>query len=179
MQAAASGSSRREKVAYAVGSLVVAWISASLLVAAGPASATMAKVYPLFEPGLRTFDLEHDWGFFAPDPGTGHVVRYEVRDAHGETRAFGLTEELERWDPAYFRFTTLYTKASVVGAGYEDGALRMLCRRHADIDPTSIRIVVAHQKPVSAEEYLEGVDPMENLDVFPQDWRPCPTEEGE
>src|SRR5688572_32655797 len=103
----------RSRIAYAVGSAAVAWVAAAMIVGAAPGSSTMAKVYPLFQPFLQTFDMQHDWGFFAPDPGTGHVVRYEVRDAGGEVHAFALTEELDRWDPAYFRFTTLYTKASV------------------------------------------------------------------
>jgi Fe-S-cluster formation regulator IscX/YfhJ len=147
-----------------------------MLVAAAPGSATMAEVYPLFRPFLRAFDLEHDWGFFAPDPGTGHVVRYEVRDAAGDMHAFALTEELDRWDPAYFRRTTLYTKISSSDSDYAAGAVRWLCRRHADLDPRSIRFVVAHQQPVAPEEFLDGVDIMGDLDVRHRDWRACPAE---
>jgi hypothetical protein len=164
------------KVAYAVGSLAVAFLAVAMLVGAAPGSFTMAKVYPLFQPFLRTFDLAHDWGFFAPDPGTGHVVRYDVLDERGETHAFRLTEELDRWDPAYFRFTTLYTNASVEDGNYERPTIHYLCRRHAELSPREIRIVVAHQKAVSPEEFRDGVGTMDDLEVFPHDWHACAPE---
>lgn len=169
---------RRSTIAHLLGSLAVAWIAASMLVAAAPGSATMAKIYPFFRPFLDTFDLRHDWGFFAPDPGTGHVVRYEVRGADDATHAFALTEELHRFDPAYFRLTTLYTKASTQDSDYAAGAVRFLCRRHADLDPVEVRLVVAHQRAVTPDAFLDGVDPMADLDVRHRPWSPCPPEDA-
>jgi Fe-S-cluster formation regulator IscX/YfhJ len=165
---------RRDKLAYAAGSITVTWVVASMLVAAGPASWTMAKIYPAFKPFLELADLEHEWGFFAPDPGTGHVVRYDVRDADGNKHAFRLTEELRRWDPAYFRLTTLYTKFSYKESDYAEIAIGSLCRRHAALRPREARFVVAHQVEVSPEEFREGKGTMDELQIVRRPWIDCP-----
>ena len=145
-----------------------------MLVAAGPASWTMAKIYPVFKPFLRLVNLEHEWGFFAPDPGTGHFVRYEVRDADGKKHKFELTEALARWDPAYFRLTSMYTKYSYKDSDYAELAVATLCRRHADLRPRRARFVVAHQVEVSPDEFREGKGTLDEFRMSRRKWIDCP-----
>lgn len=163
----------RARIGYAFGSLFVAAFVIGLVIAAGPGSYTMGKVYPVVQPALGAVNIDNDWGFFAPDPGPGSVARYVVRDAEGRTHEFGMTEALPRWSLAYFRYTTLYMAVAQSPEYYLPGAVAYLCREHADLDPVSVTVILADQQDVSAQEFVEGKDPMADLEISKVGPRRC------
>lgn len=150
-------------LAYGAGSLTLSLWAMGMLVAAGPGSDTMAAIYPVFEGPLSFLDINNDWGFFAPNPNTGSVLRYEVSEPDGTEHTFALTEALQGWMPAYFRYTTLYTAIGESHDTYAEGAARLLCRRHADLQPVDITFVVWHQVEIGHEAYLAGHGIMDGL----------------
>ncbi len=169
----------RARISYALGSLFVVAFVLGLLIAAGPGSYTMGKVYPVVQPALGAVNIDNDWGFFAPDPGPGSVARYVVRDRDGRTHEFGMTEAMPRWSLAYFRYTTLYMAIAQSPEYYLPGAVAYLCRQHADLDPVSITVILADQQDVTAQEFLEGKDPMADLEISKVGPRRCDAPLGE
>ncbi len=162
------------RIARGVGSTAAAAWVALMLVAAGPGSDTMAKIYPRVEPVLHLFNVDNEWGFFAPNPDVGTVARYRVTDSAGQEHEHALHEALDRWDPMFLRYTTLYMAIVESADTYEAGAARYLCRRHADLEPRTIAIVVAEQAVVTPEDYLAGTGILDGVDIEVRPARRCP-----
>lgn len=151
----------------------------ALAIVAGPApgSYSMGKVYPWIQPYLRALHLENYWGFFAPDPHAGTVLRGLVEDADGELHVVKMTEALRRNDGAYLRMSSLY-----YGVGRSEGdrfaqsVARALCRRHAELDPQRVQLMVGSQLPISIDAWREGARPLglEHMAVEYQEPFPCP-----
>jgi hypothetical protein len=162
------------RIARGVGSIAAAGWVAVMLIGAGPGSDTMSKVYPVVEPLLDFLNIDNEWGFFAPNPDVGTVVRYRVVDGSGATHELELHESLDRLDPMFLRYTTLYIAIVENADDYEPGAVRYLCRRHADLEPRSIAIVVAEQAVVTPEEFVAGTGILDGLDIEIRPARRCP-----
>jgi hypothetical protein len=116
-------------------------------------------VRPLFESYLRLGYLGHRWNFFAPHPGPGVLVRYELVGGGGTARTLPLSEALERGSPAFFRFMRLFDRVATGGEVLRAGAAARLCREHAAERPRGIRFVVLHQLTLSPELVRAGVRP--------------------
>jgi hypothetical protein len=177
MAATPPAAPRLARIARCVGSLAAASWVAVMLVGAGPGSDTMGKIYPVVEPLLDLFGVDNEWGFFAPNPDVGTVVRYRVVDGRGREHEHALHEDLDRSDPMFLRYTTLFMAIADNPETYEPGAVRYLCRRHADLDPRSIAIVVAEQAVVTPEEFLEGTGILDGLEIEVRPARRCPDAE--
>ena len=162
------------RIARCVGSIAAAAWVAMMLIGAGPGSDTMSKLYPKVEPVLDFFNVDNEWGFFAPNPEVGTVVRYRLVDGNGEPHDFHLHEALVRWDPMFLRYTTLYMSIVENEDAFEPGAVRYLCHRHADMSPRTIAIVVAEQDVVTPDEFLEGRGILDDLDITVRTARRCP-----
>ncbi len=156
----------------ALSGLIVLYVS-GLLLAAGPSSDLIDDVYEVAYPALELGNINNDWGFFSPDPGPGDVPRYEVVDGDGNTHAFEWMEALDRWDPAFFRYTTLLVAVIDSPRTYGPGATAMLCRRHADLKPRKIVFTVAHQVDQSPEDILGGKTIMSEAEVERLYFLPC------
>jgi len=147
-----------------------------LLLAAGPPADVVVDAYEFAYPALELGNVNNDWGFFSPDPGPGDLPRYEVVDGDGRTHPFGWMEDLDRWDPAFFRYTTLFVNVMDDPEVYGDGAAAFLCREHADLEPRKIVFTVAHQRDRSPADVLAGRGILENMPVDKLYFRHCPQE---
>ena len=156
----------------ALSGVVVAYVGA-LLIAAGPESELVGDAYDVAYPALELANINNDWGFFSPDPGPGDLPRYEVIDGDGKTHAFEWMEALDRWDPAFFRYTTLFVNVIDNGDIYGDPAAAFLCRKHADLEPRKIVFTVAHQVDRAPEDVLAGKGILEDMPVEKLYFKPC------
>jgi hypothetical protein len=152
------GRARRAGAALAALAFLV-WHGAALVVAPAPDSRLVRRVRARFEPYLRLGYLGHRWTFFAPHPGVGVLVRYDLVGAGGEVTSLPLSEALERRSPAYFRFMRLFDRIVTGAPGLRAGAAAHLCRRHAAAHPHAIRFVVLRQLTLSPELVRAGVRP--------------------
>ena len=157
----------------ALSGVIVLYVTA-LLLAAAPASDLMNDAYDAAYPALELANVNNDWGFFSPDPGPGDLPRYEVVDRQGRTNRFSWMEDLDRWDPAFFRYTTLFVNVIEDGEVYGDGATAFLCRKHADLQPRKIVFTVAHQVDMAPQDILDGKDLLDDMPVDKLYFRPCP-----
>ena len=149
-----------------------------MFIGAAPGSDTMGKIYPKIEPALDTLNIDNEWGFFAPNPDPGTLVRYRVTDGEGTVHEFNMTEAADALDPAYLRYTTLYVSIVESPDEYEVGAVKYLCRMHADMDPRAIAFVHIEQDVVTHKEFLEGQSILDGLDITVRDAIACEDAEG-
>lgn len=156
----------------ALSAAIVTYV-AGLVLAAAPSSELVDDLYEVAYPALELANVNNDWGFFSPDPGPADVPRYEVIDSDGKRHAFEMMEALDRWDPAYFRYTTLFVGVVDSPEAYGDGATAFLCRRHADLDPYKIVYVVARQADHYPADVLDGADIMDHAEVDRLYFRHC------
>jgi len=147
-----------------------------LLLAAGPASDLVTDAYQVAYPALEMANVNNDWGFFSPDPGPGDLPRYEVIDGEGKTHRFSWMEALDRWDPAYFRYTTLLVNVIDDAEAYGDGAAAYLCRKHADLEPRKIVFTVAHQVDRPPADVLDGHGITDDMPLEKLYFKPCAPE---
>jgi hypothetical protein len=54
--------------------------------AVAPTSPLWLQAWSVFRPYLQALNLNHGYHFFAPEPGPGHLVRYELHFANGNVR---------------------------------------------------------------------------------------------
>jgi hypothetical protein len=151
----------RRAFGLAIGSAFLLWHSLVLLIGCAPPSYSVSQIYPFFAPYIEFLHLDGGWSFFAPDPNTGRLVRYSVRSADGVTRAYRLTENLQRSDRAYLRFTTL---SAAVRPDYPEvihSVAQRLCRQHASENPQSVQFTLARQTRITPEEYEAGHRPLD------------------
>lgn len=173
-----SGGFPHPRWVYGALSGVVVLYVGGLLLAAAPPSALMNDAYDAAYPALELANVNNDWGFFSPDPGPGDLPRYEVIDGEGNTHRFTWMEDLDRWDPAFFRYTTLFVNVIDDGGVYGPGAAALLCRKHADLAPRKIVFTVAHQLPFEPGDILSGKDILDDMPVDKLYFLPCPPAEA-
>ena len=128
----------------------------------------MGAVYPYFRPYLHALALDTRWAFFAPDPTRGRALRYTVEDARGARHEFRPSETLSRWEPGYFRLTTLYAAIRPDAPALVASAGGHLCRRHAGLEPRSVTFTLRDATVVTPEEYLAGARPLDARHVAEQ-----------
>lgn len=156
-------------------SLLILWHLTAIVLGPAPPSHVAGELYPVFKPYLRVLNLDHTWGFFSPEPSEGRRLRYAVIDAGGARREFRPYEALSRWDPSYFRFTTLYAALDADVPGHLRAAADYLCRRHAVLGPRAVVFEAVEQRRISPEMYLAGARPLdpEHLDHRELEPLPC------
>jgi hypothetical protein len=62
-----------------------------------PSSALARRIAGLFRPYLKFASLDNGYRFFAPDPGPGHLIRYEVYDASGGMKQGVFPDRDQQW----------------------------------------------------------------------------------
>ncbi len=157
-------------------SLFLIWHSLVIVIGPAPGSYLLGRVYRVFDPYLSFFHLENYWAFFAPNPASGNLLRYAVRDEYGQQHIFKLTEDHRRSEPAYLRHTTFYTAISDhKDPGYTASAARYLCQRHAGLKPASIVFITGQQLRLPRQAWLDGKRPLDDdyMEVVYQDPISC------
>lgn len=115
---------------------------------------------PYFSTYIDSLQLGADWKFYAPDVALGSLLSYEVQAADGRRYSFDLTRALNRSDPAYYRYTTTYIY-TIDYPEFRTDFLEYLCRKHADLAPTTVDLDIFWQRRLEPEAYVNGDRPMD------------------
>jgi len=137
-------------------SIFIVWHAFAIIIGPAPGSYVMSKVYPIFKPYLVALHLNNEWGFFAPDPAKGTLLRYSVTDSNGVEHVFKLTENLRRRDHTFLRYTSLYLTVGRNNEAFVLSAKDYLCRQHADLNPQQLQFFMGHQLSITPDEIIEG-----------------------
>ncbi|MGH1439072.1 MAG: hypothetical protein ACRBBR_03080 [Cellvibrionaceae bacterium] len=137
-------------------SIFIVWHALAIIIGPAPGSYLMSKVYPIFKPYLVALHLNNEWGFFAPDPAKGTLLRYSVTDENGVEHVFKLTENLRRRDHTFLRYTSLYLTIGRNNEAFVASAKNYLCRQHADLNPRQLQFFMGHQLSITPDEIIEG-----------------------
>lgn len=149
-------------VPYVLASLFLIWHTLALVIGPAPGSELMSKIYPAFVPYLNGFNLNNQWGFFAPDPHAGSLLRYGLETRDGERQVFHLTENLGREDADFLRYTSLYLTLIRQPQSYMKAAAKYLCRRHRALKPLAIQFFAGHQLRIGPEQFVAGSRPLQD-----------------
>lgn len=145
-----------------VASLFITWQALAIIIGPAPGSYLMSKVYPIFKPYLVALHLNNEWGFFAPDPAKGTLLRYIVTDSQDNKHIFKLTENLKRSDHGFLRYTSLYLTVGRNNESFVASAKEYLCKKHKSIEAKSIQFFMGHQQSITPEEFIEGHRPLDD-----------------
>jgi hypothetical protein len=152
----------RTRAAYAAMSAFLAWHTAATLIAPAPAvSEGVQALRVAFQPYLSLFQLDNTWDFFAPDVGTGSVLRYIVVDSRGRHHVFTPIQDLNRFHPSSYWFRFSHNAVIRSPETYGDSAGAVLCKQHASLQPVSVILVQVEEGDFSPEDHLAGKHPMD------------------
>lgn len=152
----------RHRLGYFLASLFVIWQSLVIIIGPSPTSYTMNKIYPVFEPYLTLFHLDNNWAFFAEDPARGTMVHYSILDENNQRHDFPLSETLQRSNPAFSRYTSLFDAIADNNKRYVTSTAQYLCKQHEDLGTRWLTFVLRKQKPFTIEDYRQGRLPLED-----------------
>jgi hypothetical protein len=166
----------RIRLTYAAMSLVVAVQTLAMVVAPAPDSKITMAARELLHPYITLFDMSPNWGFFAPNVFLGAQFRYVVEDAEGRRRMFIPADTLSRYRPEAFWFKDHYKAVMKAPQLFAKACAWELCRQHADLNPVSISLLEAQQKPFGPEDWINGKHPLddEHVIITILDVIPCP-----
>ena len=152
----AARTSLHQRVAWLAASVFVLWHGTAMLLGTAPPSYLQGEVMPLFRGYIEALHLDGRWGFFAPNPSAGRLLRYRVEQRSGASSEFPFTEALHRSDPAYLRFTTMTAAVDPANEAVMHSVAQALCRRHAALSPRRIHFVSLQQVPITPEQVEAG-----------------------
>jgi hypothetical protein len=143
----------RERVTYTAMSLLVVWHTLAMVVAPGAENSELIRALrTVFNPYLRLFKLDNQWGFFAPEVANGMILRYVIKDPDA-----GLN---------WFHPSSIWLRAWYVAVlegpddfGEEFGAL--FCRQHAELHPATITLFEVDEQDYSPQDRLRGKQPLD------------------
>ena len=107
---------------------------ASAPLAMEPSSLLGQKLFGVFRPYLELFYLNHGYHFFAPEPGPGHLIRYEIQMSDGSVMN-GVFPDAEQQRPRllyhrHFMLTEFANRLAVDPA--QQDAIDRLARSFAE-----------------------------------------------
>ena len=162
MRIAAKLAEKKPMMLATLASAFILWHSLGIIfVGPGPDSDLYRILRPWYEPYLRFFHLDNNWGFYAPNPIHGTFLRYVVRFPDG-SREFELSEKFQKHDPAYFRHTLLLKNLrwdSSQTTVYRQSIAQFLCTQHEGA--RQITLVAYDQTKFTAEDFISGQHPLD------------------
>ena len=160
---------------FLAASIFLTYHTLAICLAPAPDSYLRRKVAPFFEPYLKIFHLNNNWGYFAPDPASGILMRYRIEDEDGKMHVFKLTENLKRSDPDFMRMTSLFNKMPGMSPAYLQGIASYLCGRNSAIKPVRLQFMEGHQVRLSPWAWFRGKRPMDDeyMRLKLREWRMC------
>lgn len=152
----------RARLAAVLASLFAVWHGIAMLLGTSPPSYLQSLLLPPWRPYIEALHLDGRWGFFAPDPTAGRLLRYRIEAQPGaEPTEHPFTEALRRADPAYLRYTTLSSAVHPERPAVMRSVAHALCRRHGLAAPARIRFIAMQQVRVTPEDVEAGVRPLD------------------
>jgi hypothetical protein len=159
---------------WPTGLVLAFWQAVMILLGPAPGSYLKSLVDPYTLPYLRLLNLDNRWAFFAPNPGRGRLVSVRYGWNDGTVRTAELTRALDRWHPAYLRYTSLLSDIHDGRPGYVESAAHHLCRLYPQA--RTVQFVIELQLAPSAEEVVGGLSPLDERFLEREDLAPvdCP-----
>ena len=151
----------REHLVYAAMSLLVAWHTLVMVVAVAPESVIARAARALVHPYVTLFNLDNDWGFFAPDVGVSYQFRYIVEDAAERRHEFIPTDKLSRFNPNSIWLRDRYGSIMYSVDTYGDLVVAELCREHAALRPVAITLLGVEGREFGPEDRRRGKHPLD------------------
>jgi hypothetical protein len=151
----------RERAVYAAMSLLVAWHTLAMVVAAAPDSVMTGAARSLVDPYLTLFNLDNYWAFFAPDVGTSYQYRYVVEDAAGQQHLFIPSDKLSRFNPNSIWLRDRYRDIMQSAEADGDITIAELCREHAALRPVAITLLGVEGMAFGPEDRRSGKNPLD------------------
>jgi hypothetical protein len=151
----------RGRLTYVAMSMLVAWHTLAMIFA--PVQHTRAGVRALrsvLHPYLTLFALDNYWTFFAPNIDGGYQFRYRLEEADGTHFMFIPINDVSMYSP-YFWWIRQMQDAIVYDPDTADVAGRLLCRKHASLDPIAVTLMEIEKKDFNPEDYLRGSHPLD------------------
>jgi hypothetical protein len=164
----------RSPLAYAAMSALLVWHCIAMVVATAPDSHLTQSARPLFNPYLTLLGLDHNWGFFAPEVGSGFQFRYVVEDAAGTRHAFTPDTALSRFHPKSIWLRDRYKAVLQDPDTYAKAEAAAICREHASLRPVAVTFIEAAQNDFSPADRLQGKHPLDPEFVTVTDMKPIP-----
>lgn len=161
MRGLSTASRWSERLIYAGMSLLVTWHTFAMVVAVAPDSVITRAARALVYPYVTLFNLDNDWGFFAPDVGVSFQFRYIVEDADGRQHLFIPTDELSRFSPSSIWLRDRYREVMYSVDKFGDAAAAELCREHAALRPVAITLLRVEGKDFTFEDRRDGKHPLD------------------
>lgn len=152
----------KNRFLYLIASIFIVWHSLAIIIGPAPGSYLMSKVYPIFKPYLIAFHINNEWGFFAPDPAKGSLLRYIIVDDKNQEHVFKLTENLRRNGHGFLRYTSLYLTIARNNENFVVSAANYLCAKHNDINSKQIQFFMGHQQAITPDEFIAGHRPLDD-----------------
>ena len=147
---------RKETAKEILLSLFLAWHSLVMIVGPMPGSYLKDRIAPLINRYRVLFYQDTAWDFFSPSASAAPMVRYQVKESSGEEHLFKLSEEASR-SSVFLRYVKLYAEMSSPGRRpFLESVARRLCRKHADLKPAEVQIIVLSATVPPPSRYLEG-----------------------
>ena len=146
----------RQRLAYVVMSIFVAWHTLAMVVAPAPESYLTKSLRGILQPYLTLFRLDDKWDFFAPNIGAGTRFRYVIEDQAGEKHTFYPTAKVSWLGPNFFWTRFWYYGIMDDPETFADYAVGYFCRRHADLHPVAISLVELREKKFTPSDLLSG-----------------------
>jgi hypothetical protein len=149
----------RERLAYTAMSMFVAWHTLAMVVAPASQNSTIAQsLRVLLDPYLTLFELDHTWGFFAPDLGRGDQLRYVIATASGQRHTFLSSDTWSLFYTAVLGWDQMVLDQPDT---YAAPFAAFFCREHAALRPVSITFLRVEEKPFKPEDHLNGGRPLD------------------
>lgn len=161
MRSPSTASRWREQLIYAAMSLLVAWHTLAMVVAVSPDSEITRAARALVQPYLTLFNLDNDWGFFAPEVELNDQFRYVVEDAAGRTHEFIPTDKFSRFDPRSIWLRDRYRAVVQSVDHYGDATVAELCREHVSLRPVAITLLAVEGKEFGPDDRRLGKHPLD------------------
>jgi hypothetical protein len=152
----------RARLTFAGLSVFLAWHTIAMLIAPAPnVSGAVKALRVAYQPYLSLFRLDNAWDFFAPDVGTGSLLRYIVEDPRGKHYVFTPTKDLDPFHPSFYWFRFSYYAVINVPETYADPAGAILCTKHSSLHPVSVILVQVEEGDFTPKDRLDGKHPMD------------------
>lgn len=157
-------------IAFHVTAVFVGPMSSSILTAVGrlpaelrPEEPPLPWIHNALQPYLDILYLNHGYGFFAPDPGPSHLIRYTIQYDDGRTEQ-GHLPNPSIWPR--LRYHRHFMLAEQVSADSGEAYARHLLKKHeaARVTVERVRHFLARPEEIAAGMKLRDPSTYQTLD---------------
>jgi len=137
-------------------SAFLAWHTVAMVLSPVPNNnMTVGAFRALFQPYLTFIGLDNSWDFFSP-MGVGYQFLYVITDAGKKEHTFMPIEQFVWFQPTHRWHEKIYDQVMYEPDIYSEYFASSFCRKHAALNPVSIRLLARQEEVYWPEDYLAG-----------------------